>query len=75
MIGIDLAWNKAERQPVTPDVCQKVVAEAQDRGLLLRARGSRVCVSPPLNLTMADADILLDRLIEAINFVLHGERA
>ena len=74
MIGIDLASNKAERHPVTHDVCQKVVADAQERGLLVRARGSRVCISPPLNLTMADAEILLDRLIQAIDFVLNGER-
>lgn len=66
MIGFELVKDKTSNDSVEPDVSQAVVARALELGLLLRARGSRICLSPPLNITEADADTIVDNLRETL---------
>ena len=68
MIGVEL--TTADGEPVSGEVCQQIVSKALDIGLLLRARGSRLSISPPLNISTEDAGILCDRLLEAIAAVM-----
>ena len=68
MIGVDL--TKADGEPVSGEACQQIVGKALDIGLLLRARGSRLSISPPLNISTEEAGILCDRFLEAIAAVM-----
>ncbi len=70
MIGVDLIQRDKRRSPIVAEACAQVVSTALDAGLLVRGRGSRICISPPLNLDLKDADILCDRLISSIQAVV-----
>ena len=65
MIGVDLVKDGDPGEPVTGDICQRIVAQALDDGLLLRARGSRLSISPPLNISTDEADLICSRLLDA----------
>ena len=68
MIGVELM--NADSEPVSGEVCQQIVSKALDIGLLLRARGSRLSISPPLNISTEEAGILCDRVLEATAAVM-----
>ena len=68
MIGIEL--TNADGESVSGQVCQQIVGKALNIGLLLRARGSRLSLSPPLNISTEEAGILCDRLLEATAAVM-----
>jgi adenosylmethionine-8-amino-7-oxononanoate aminotransferase len=65
MIGVDLMKDRDSVKAVSGDICQRIVSSALENGLLLRARGSRLSISPPLNISAEEADILCTRLLEA----------
>ena len=71
MIGVELVTDKASGAPVRGDTCQQIVSKALDIGLLIRARRSRLSISPPLNISAEDADELCERLLEAAAAVLN----
>ena len=68
MIGVEL--TDAAGESVSGETCQQIVGKALDIGLLLRARGSRLSISPPLNISTEEAGILCDRFLEAIAGVM-----
>ncbi len=68
MIGVEL--TNAAGESVSGETCQQIVGKALDIGLLLRARGSRLSISPPLNISIEEAGILCDRFLEAIAAVM-----
>lgn len=66
MIGIDLVIDKTTREPVHPGqgLAETIAIAAQQRGVLVRAVGSNLIISPPLTFTEAD--------VEQLATVLHG---
>lgn len=66
MIGVELVTEKSSGEPVSGETSQTIVKRALQRGLLIRARGSRIGISPPLNISRDDADILCERLLDSI---------
>lgn len=66
MIGLEIVKDKTSGEPVSPETCRSIVSKAIECGMLLRGRGSRICISPPLNLSLVDADTLCDCLLETL---------
>lgn len=66
MIGLEFVKDKTSGEPVGPEVCQGIVSRAVDLGLLVRTRGSRICLSPPLNITHSEVDQICDKLFETL---------
>ncbi|MDQ2918618.1 MAG: aminotransferase class III-fold pyridoxal phosphate-dependent enzyme [Verrucomicrobiota bacterium] len=64
MLGIELVKDRATKEPAKAE-CAQVVENAKDMGLLLGKgglHGQTIRFSPPMCLTSADADFLLDVL-------------
>jgi len=70
MCGIELVADRATRQPFDPPmkVLEKVLIRCRERGLLLRAFGERIGISPPLPITTGE----VDRIIDILGPVLAG---
>ncbi len=73
LAGIELVADKANRTPFPPTrrVAAEIVKEAMAEGLIARALpgGDIVALSPPLTVTRADIDAILDRLVTAFGRV------
>lgn len=66
MLALDLVVDKATREPVNPmeGYADRVAEIARQNGVLVRPVGTKIILSPPLTLTMAEADkiaIALDK--------------
>ncbi len=68
MVGIELVADRATRAPYpsAARVGQRVVRAARARGVVLRPLGNVVVLMPPLAITPAELDLLLDVAREAI---------
>ena len=69
MAGVELVANKRTREqfPLSLGMGEKLRAEAINRGLILRAMGNTVGISPPLILTEDEVEFLLAALCEALD--------
>jgi 4-aminobutyrate--pyruvate transaminase len=70
LIGaLELVQDKASRKPFdgTLAVAPRVVARAQDHGVILRAMGDAIAFSPPLVITEAEIDEMFDRFGRALD--------
>jgi 4-aminobutyrate--pyruvate transaminase len=67
--AVEVAADKATKRAFDPKkaVAAKVVAFAQDEGLIVRAIGDAVAVCPPLVITESEIDELFDRLTRALD--------
>jgi len=70
MIGLELVKDKITGEAQAPDVCPSIVGTAVEHGLLIRARGSRLCIGPPLNTTVEEADQILDLFMAVLTTTL-----
>jgi adenosylmethionine-8-amino-7-oxononanoate aminotransferase len=68
MVGIELVADRAARTPYPPAarIGQRAVRAARARGVLLRPLGNVLVLMPPLAITPAELDQLLDVTREAI---------
>ena len=66
--AIELVADKETREPYNAStaVGPYLVAQAQERGLILRAMGDRVAFSPPLIITDAEISEMFDKFSEAL---------
>ncbi|MBI4287097.1 MAG: aspartate aminotransferase family protein [Chloroflexi bacterium] len=68
MLGMNIVRSKTARTPFPPAVTAEVEKRAMENGLLVRCMnaattpGSRVALTPPLTITLAEADRALDIL-------------
>ena len=67
--AVEVVADKATKRSFDPTsaVAAKVVAFAQDEGLIVRAIGDAVAVCPPLVITEGEVDDLFDRLARALD--------
>jgi alanine-glyoxylate transaminase/(R)-3-amino-2-methylpropionate-pyruvate transaminase len=69
MLGIELVKDRKTKEPATAE-CAQVLETARDLGLLLGKgglRGQTIRFAPPMCITQADADFLLEVLDEAFS--------
>jgi adenosylmethionine---8-amino-7-oxononanoate aminotransferase len=68
MVGIELVTDRARRTPYPPSarIGQRVVLEARARGVVLRPLGGTIVLMPPLAISLADIDRLVDVAAESI---------
>jgi alanine-glyoxylate transaminase / (R)-3-amino-2-methylpropionate-pyruvate transaminase len=69
MLGIEMVKDRATKEPATAE-CAAVLESARDMGLLLGKgglRGQTIRFAPPMCLTAADADFLLEVLDESFS--------
>ncbi len=66
MLGIDLVEDKETKQPMTGNAVQSMFKSCLQRGVIVRPVGSRIIISPPLILSVADCDIIIKALRESI---------
>src|SRR5206468_8845724 len=62
MLGIELAKDRATKEPASAE-CAQVLELCREMGLLLGKgglRGSVIRFAPPMNITQADADFMLE---------------
>src|SRR6266513_1945225 len=67
LLGIELVKDRATKEPAKAE-CAEVVERSKDMGLLLGKgglQGQTIRFSPPMNITKADADFLLEVLDQA----------
>jgi len=74
MVGIELVEDRAPRTPYAPAarIGQRVVRAARARGVVLRPLGSVIVLMPPLAITAADLELLLDVTRDAIREATGG---
>ena len=74
MVGVEMVSDKASRTPMgrTSDVPGRVAREAYRRGLMLRISGPNMILSPPLVITTAEVDFLVDVLEASFDAVEAG---
>ncbi|MFD1703994.1 aminotransferase [Methylopila henanensis] len=67
--AVEAVADKATRRGFDPKagVAAKIVAFAQEEGLIVRAIGDAVAICPPLVITAAELDLLFDRLETALD--------
>ncbi len=67
MIALDLVADKASREPVDPlrGDAARVAEAARRAGVLVRPVGSKIILSPPLTLTLAEAGTIAATLHDA----------
>jgi 4-aminobutyrate--pyruvate transaminase len=70
--AVELVQDKASREPFPPElgIGAALAACAQERGLLLRAMGDAAAFAPPLIITEAEIDELLERFGQALDDIL-----
>jgi adenosylmethionine-8-amino-7-oxononanoate aminotransferase len=68
MVGIELVTDRRARAPYPPGarIGQRVVRAARARGVVLRPLGNVVVLMPPLAISLADLDRLVDVARDAI---------
>jgi adenosylmethionine-8-amino-7-oxononanoate aminotransferase len=68
MVGIELVADRATRAPYPPAarIGQRVVRAARARGVVIRPLGNVIVLMPPLAISMAELDLLLDVVRDAI---------
>ncbi|HWP65706.1 MAG TPA: adenosylmethionine--8-amino-7-oxononanoate transaminase [Candidatus Limnocylindria bacterium] len=68
MVGIELVADRHRRTPYEPAarIGQRVVAAARRRGVVLRPLGNVIVLMPPLAISLAETDLLLDVVRDAI---------
>ena len=68
MAGIELVADRATREPFDPGlgVGPACMRKALERGLVLRALGDTIALSPPLIVTERQIDVILERLGAAL---------
>lgn len=69
MIAIDLVEDKASRQPVNPmeGYANRVAQAAKENGVLVRPVGTKIILSPPLTLTINEANEISQALNSAFS--------
>jgi 4-aminobutyrate aminotransferase-like enzyme len=55
-IGIDLVRDKANKEPLTRSVCERIFRECLKRGLLTMTYSHRVRIQPPLSIDEGTVD-------------------
>lgn len=72
MIGIELSKDRATKTPFPPAnrTGREILKAAAQRGLITRALGDTLVFAPPLVITRADADELVDKFALAVGDVL-----
>ena len=69
MLGIELVKDRATKEPAKAE-CAQVLETGEDLGLLLGKgglQGRRMRFAPPMCLTKADADFMLEVLDQALS--------
>ena len=68
MAAIELVRNQESREafPAEAGVGAQFKRAAFDGGLLIRAIGDNICMSPPLTISASEIDLMLERLGEAL---------
>ena len=69
MIGIELVKDRTTKEPATAE-CAAVLESTREMGLLIGKgglRGQTIRFAPPMCITMADADFLLEVLDESFS--------
>lgn len=71
MIALDLVQNKATREPVNPQegYADRIAEAARQQGVLVRPVGTKIILSPPLTLTCAEAEKIVQALENAFSSV------
>lgn len=77
LLALELVRDRETREPFAPDlkVHQRVKASAFERGLLVYPgggtidgkRGDHILLAPPYNVTIAELDVIVERLAQAVN--------
>ena len=62
MCAIELVSDRATKQPVSKDVPMKVLDVAYEHGVMVRASGPNLILSPPLIVTSDDIQLIIDAL-------------
>lgn len=64
MLAIDLVQDKTTREPVNPmeGYANRVADSVKNNGVLVRPVGTKIILSPPLTLTMSEADKIAEAL-------------
>ncbi|MEO5707869.1 MAG: aminotransferase [Alteraurantiacibacter sp.] len=72
MLGIELMKDRATKEtlPMANRTGRQVLKAAAERGLITRALGDTLVFAPPLVITRADADEIVDRFALAVGDVL-----
>jgi adenosylmethionine-8-amino-7-oxononanoate aminotransferase len=72
MAGVELVEDVARRTPFAPvrRIGQRVVQAARRRGVILRPLGNVMILMPPLSITVAELERLVDVLRESIQEVI-----
>ncbi len=67
MIGLELVSDQKTKTTFPPSVQNKLQQQAREKGLMIRiARNCRFMISPPLTITIAEMDRLLDILLPLV---------
>jgi len=68
MVGIELVAERGGRAPYEPTarIGQRVVQAARQRGVIVRPLGNVIVLMPPLAISLAEVDLLLDVVRDAI---------
>jgi adenosylmethionine-8-amino-7-oxononanoate aminotransferase len=68
MVGIELVAERRGRtpHPTAARVGQRVVKAARDRGVVVRPLGNVIVLMPPLAISLAELDLLIDVVRDAI---------
>ncbi|MBR9867785.1 MAG: aminotransferase class III-fold pyridoxal phosphate-dependent enzyme [Oceanospirillales bacterium] len=71
MLALDLVADKATRQPVNPmeGYANRIAEVAKQNGVLVRPVGTKIILSPPLTLTIEEADKMAAALDTAFSTV------
>ncbi|MEO8722621.1 MAG: aminotransferase [Sphingobium sp.] len=72
MLGIELMKDRESKEtfPMANRTGRRVLKAAAERGLITRALGDTLVFAPPLIITRADADEIVDKFALAVNDVL-----
>lgn len=74
MVGIDLVSDKETRQQIDPGtgIGEQIAAFARERGVMARPAGSTIILSPPLIISAAQVDQVIDSLHYAFKRQMEG---
>jgi adenosylmethionine-8-amino-7-oxononanoate aminotransferase len=66
--GVELVRNRAEKTPYPPSLRQGVYVclRAREKGVFLRPLGDVIVLMPPLSVTLAEIDVLVDAIEHGI---------
>ena len=62
MIGLEVVKDKETKEPLDPKIMAGILPKALEKGLITRARGTRLALCPPLTITTEEFDDILDIL-------------